>query len=63
MSGLSIGGNYKLTEATSVDLAYTHVFLEDSRFDRRHSGAAVLNLKGSIEASTDIISVGLKTKF
>jgi len=58
----SIGGNYKLTQATSVDLAYTHVFLEDSRFDRNNTSNNI-NLKGSIEASTDIISVGLKTKF
>ncbi|MEQ1612347.1 MAG: outer membrane protein transport protein [Hyphomicrobiaceae bacterium] len=58
---LSVGGNYKITQATSVDVAYTHVFLDDSRFDRDTTTGR--NLKGSIEASTDILSVGLKTKF
>ena len=60
----SIGGNYKVTEATSIDLAYTHVFFEDAQFDRHvTAGAAALNVKGSVDASTDIIALGLKTKF
>ena len=59
---LSFGGNYKLTEFTSVDLAYTHLFVDDSRFDRNNTNNT-LNLKGSIDASTDIVSVGLKSKF
>lgn len=58
----SFGGSYKVTDATTLDLAYTHVFLDDSRFDRDNTNKS-LTLKGSIEASTDILSVGLKTKF
>ncbi len=60
----SIGASYKVTAATTVDFAYTHVFFDDAKFDRHvTSGPAVLNEKGSIDASTDIISLGLKTKF
>jgi long-chain fatty acid transport protein len=58
----SFGGNYKLTEATSIDLAYTHVFFQDSTFERSPVGSARV-FKGSIEASTDIVSFGLKSKF
>jgi long-chain fatty acid transport protein len=58
----SFGGTYNMTEATSLDLAYTHVFLEDSTFERNNT-ANSLTLKGTIEASTDILSVGVKTKF
>jgi long-chain fatty acid transport protein len=59
---LSFGGNYKVTEMTSIDLAYTHIFFEDAPFDRNNTNNS-LTLKGSVDASTDIISVGLKTKF
>ena len=59
---LSFGGSYKLTELTSVDLAYTHLFVEDATFDRKNTTGS-LNLKGTVDASTDIVSVGLKTKF
>ena len=59
---LSFGGNYKLTEVTSFDFAYSHLIFEDSRFDRNNSNNS-LNLQGTVNASTEIFSVGLKTKF
>ena len=59
---LSLGGNYKLTELTSFDFAYSHIIFEDSRFDRNNSNNS-LNLKGTVDASTEIFSVGMKTKF
>jgi long-chain fatty acid transport protein len=58
----SFGGTFALTDATSVDLAYTHVFLQDSTFERSNTTGS-LTLKGTIEASTDIVSLGVKTKF
>lgn len=59
---LSAGATYKLTEATSVDVSATHLFVEDGDFDRKNTTGS-LNLKGSIDASTNIFSAGLKTKF
>ena len=53
MSGLSFGGSYKLTRATSVDLAYTHVFVDDAT-SIADTTDRPLNLKGSVDASTDI---------
>ena len=46
---------------TSFDLAYTHIFLKDAEINRRSlSGSTVL---ADTDASTDIISVGMKVKF
>lgn len=59
---LSIGATYKYSESTSFDLAYTHIFLEDSEFTRRTLGAN-LPVNGDVEASTDIISASMKTRW
>ena len=58
---LSLGGTMKVTESTTVDLAYTHIFLEDTEFARTSLAGNVIN--GSVEASTDIISLSMKTKW
>lgn len=58
---LSLGGSYKWSEFTTLDFAYTHIFLDDATFDRTSlSGFA---LQGDVEASTDIVSVSLRTKW
>lgn len=58
---LSLGGTMKVTESMTVDLAYTHIFLEDSEFSRTSlAGNAIV---GSVDASTDIISISMKTKW
>ena len=59
---MSFGSTMALTDTTSIDLAYTHVFLQDSTFERNNINNS-LTLKGTIEASTDIVSLGVKTKF
>jgi long-chain fatty acid transport protein len=59
---LSFGGSYRLTEATTVDLAYTHIFFEDAPFDRNNTNNS-LTLKGTVDSSTDIVSLGLKTRW
>lgn len=58
---LSLGGSYKWSESTTIDLAYTHIFLDDAKFDRTSLGG--LALQGDVEASTDIVSVSLRTKW
>lgn len=59
---LSLGGTTKITEATTIDLAYTHIFLEDGDFDRRTLGAGA-RVTGEVESSTDIVSVSMKTRW
>lgn len=55
----SIGASYKLTPSTTIDLAYTHIFLKDSTLDRIESG---LRLVADVEGSVDILSLGLRTQ-
>jgi len=56
----SIGASYAWSPATSIDLAYTHIFVDDARLDRTEGG---LRLVGNVDASVDIISLGLRHKF
>ena len=68
----SAGASYKvgdlfgvLKDAT-IDLAYTHIFVEEGEFERYPSstlaaGAPVIS--GDIDASVDIISLGLRSKW
>jgi long-chain fatty acid transport protein len=61
---VSAGASYKLSSSMSIDLAYTHIFLEDSEFVRTpipYPPEVVMT--GDVEAATDIISVGLKMKW
>lgn len=60
---VSAGLSYKWSETTTLDLAYTHVFLEDSRFDRSVIGAPGSSIRGDVDASVDIITLGVKMKW
>jgi long-chain fatty acid transport protein len=55
----SLGATYKWSEKVSVDFAYSHIFVEDSTLDRLDGG---VRLVADVEASVDILSVGLKIK-
>jgi long-chain fatty acid transport protein len=57
----SIGASYKWTETTTLDFAYTHVFLKDASIDRLSTQN--LRVIADTTASTDIVSVGMKMKF
>jgi long-chain fatty acid transport protein len=59
---VSGGASYKWTESTTIDLAYTHIFFDDARFDRT-APLTGIQVEGTTTASTDIISVGLKTRW
>jgi long-chain fatty acid transport protein len=57
----SIGASYKYSESTTIELAYTHIFLKDEELRRTSlQGLAVV---ADVEAKTDIISVALKTRW
>ena len=59
---LSFGGSYKLSDVTTIDFAYTHIFLQDASFVRNPVGSATV-FTGSVDASTDIVSFSYKSKF
>jgi len=56
----SVGASYKWSDRITVDLAYTHIFAEDSKIDRTDGSVLLL---ADVESSVDIISAGLKIKF
>lgn len=57
----SIGASYKWSETMSFDVAYSHVFVQDSTLDRTSlSGVRML---GNVDASIDIVSVSMKSKW
>jgi long-chain fatty acid transport protein len=65
---LSVGASYAagdlfgLIKDAKIDLAYSHIFVEDADFARAPaSGGAVF--AGSADSSVDVISVGLRSKF
>jgi len=60
---LSAGASYVWNESTTVNVAYSHIFVDDSRFIRSPPSDPDLDLAGEIESSADIVSVGLKIKW
>ncbi len=59
---LNIGASYKYSEDTTLDFAYSHVFVADGSFDRK-SPIVGLPISGNVDASVDLISVGLRTRW
>lgn len=64
----SIGASYKWSASTTLDFAYSHVFVEDGNFERRSNSTApaaqaVGPLYGTADSSVDIISVGLRMRW
>lgn len=61
----SIGATYKWSESTLINVAYSHVFVEEADFIRTGSAVAPATptLYGEADSSADIVSVGLTMKF
>ena len=57
----SIGASYKYSAATTIDFAYTHIFLKDAELNRLSQQG--LRVVADVEAKTDILSVALKTRW
>lgn len=56
---LSGGFSWQFTPTTTIDFAYSHLFVEDASFDRASlSGTEV---KGEVQSQIDIVSFGVKT--
>jgi long-chain fatty acid transport protein len=59
---LNIGASYKYSEATTIDFAYSHVFVQDGDFDRSNLTGAIRE-QGNVAASVDLISFGYRTRW
>lgn len=65
---MSFGGSWKALTNTTIDLAWSHIFVQEGQFNRDTlapdlAPTASTNIQGHTNASIDIISVGLKTHF
>jgi long-chain fatty acid transport protein len=73
---LSVGATYKHSEQLSLDIGYSHLFLDDSPFcvanaslngGTTHCNAgtptAAVLLRGSTDSSVDIVGLGLRYKY
>jgi long-chain fatty acid transport protein len=63
---LSAGLSYDVSDNFTVDVAYTHVFIEDATINTRQPGAALglsTNTRASAEGSVDIFAAALRYKF
>ena len=59
---LSAGASYKYSDTTTVDLSYAHLWAQDSKTVQGEGPGGVPLLVGDVEASADIISVGVRSK-
>ena len=64
---VTVGGGYQLTDVWSVDAAYAHLFVEDSRLDKIDDGTGEDAGRGTVigdyENSVDIASVQVTMAF
>jgi long-chain fatty acid transport protein len=63
---LSAGLSYDVSDNFTVDVAYTHVFIDDADIDTRQPGALPIlstNTRAVSEGSVDIIAAALRYKF
>lgn len=58
---LSGGASFQIMPQTYVDLAYTHIFIDDGDFAREDLAGVAYT--GSVDAHTDIVSVSLKSRW
>jgi long-chain fatty acid transport protein len=58
---LSIGASYKFSAATTIDVGYSHIFIQDGNFNRE-TPITGMNISGFVDnASVDLFSVGFRT--
>ncbi len=57
----SIGASYNLNSSTTIDFGYSHVFVEDAKVDRFNI-PGTSRLVADLDASVDIISLGVRMK-
>ncbi len=56
----SIGASYKWSPTTTLDFAYTHIFVEDAQIDRTETGG--IRLVADVDSSVDIVSFAVRMK-
>ena len=54
---------FGLSSTTTIDLAYTHIFVEDGRVERESVALSAITLEGDSESNVNIVSFALRSKF
>ncbi|MFT3730720.1 MAG: outer membrane protein transport protein [Hyphomicrobium sp.] len=67
---LSVGASYQWTEATTFDVGYSHIFIQDGGIDLKTAegsgglaGLPQVEFQGSSQAAVDLVSFGMRTKW
>jgi long-chain fatty acid transport protein len=60
---LTMGGSYKYSQATTLDISYAHVFFDASHLTGDTLAPSGLILEADVTNSADIISFGMRTKW
>jgi long-chain fatty acid transport protein len=63
---LSFGASYKWSDAITLDVAYSHIFIEDGGISLNTADTPLGSLgpfNGNVEASVDLFSVGMRTRW
>ena len=64
---LSVGASYKWSDAITLDVAYSHIFIEDGRVALNTADnpldVTFGPFNGNVEASVDLFSVGMRTRW
>lgn len=61
----SLGFSYNVSQTTTVDFGYSHVFVDSVKVDRTslpNAAGTFTTIKADLDASVDIISLGLRMK-
>ena len=60
---LSMGANWKMNPANSIDVGYTHLFMKDAKIDNTSEGNIKYSIRGKYESNVDILSMQLTHNF
>ena len=57
----SVGLSYNLSAATTIDFGYSHIFVENATLSRDNVTQSA-HINANLDASADIVSVGVRMK-
>jgi long-chain fatty acid transport protein len=60
---LSVGATHQLSEHMTIDVGYTHIFVDDAPISISAPGGAPLLLEADADSAVDIISASLRYKW
>lgn len=59
---VSVGASYQWSESTTLDIGYSHIFIQDGGVDL-FTSTDIGPFKGTSQAAVDLVSLGMRTKW